>query len=49
MEKSPWAIVDTIRVPEEAGDYVLRFRWDCEANPQICASQRPIASRKNTT
>ena len=37
MSEYPWAIVDTVRVPSEQGDYVLRWRWDCEANPQIWA------------
>merc|ERR1712157_462130 len=35
MEKSDWVIMDTVRVPQIAGDYVLRWRWDCDANPQI--------------
>jgi hypothetical protein len=30
-----WAIVDTVRVPSRAGEYVLRWRWDTEQNPQI--------------
>ena len=30
-----WEIVDTVRAPAEAGDFVLRWRWDVEQNPQI--------------
>jgi hypothetical protein len=28
-------IVDNVRVPEAAGEYVLRWRWDTEQNPQV--------------
>jgi len=33
----PWTLMDEVEVPAdlEAGDYVLSFRWDCEATPQI--------------
>ena len=30
-----WAIVDEVQVPNITGDYVLRWRWDTEQNPQI--------------
>ena len=32
-----WAIVDGVRVPGVAGDFVLRWLWDTEQNPQICS------------
>ena len=30
-----WQIVDNVRAPAVAGEYVLRWRWDTEQNPQI--------------
>jgi hypothetical protein len=32
-----WTLMDEVEVPLdlETGDYVLSFRWDCEATPQI--------------
>lgn len=30
-----WQIVDQVRAPRTAGEYVLRWRWDTEQNPQI--------------
>lgn len=30
-----WVIVDRVRAPAQAGEYVLRWRWDVEQNPQI--------------
>ena len=30
-----WQIVDAVRAPAAAGEYVLRWRWDAEQNPQI--------------
>jgi len=32
-----WTLMDEVVVPEdlEPGEYVLSFRWDCEATPQI--------------
>ena len=32
-----WTLMDEVEVPAdlEQGDYVLSFRWDCEATPQI--------------
>ena len=32
-----WTLMDEVEVPAdlEEGDYVLSFRWDCEATPQI--------------
>ena len=30
-----WVIVDKVRAPTVPGDYVLRWRWDVEQNPQI--------------
>jgi hypothetical protein len=30
-----WVIVDQVRAPDEAGEYVLRWRWDTEQNSQI--------------
>ena len=33
--RNMWAIVDGLRVPGVVGDFVLRWRWDTEQNPQI--------------
>ena len=32
-----WTLMDEVEVPTDLvpGDYVLSFRWDCEATPQI--------------
>ena len=30
-----WMIVDQVRAPAVAGEYVLRWRWDTEQNSQI--------------
>ena len=30
-----FSVVDTLRVPEAQGEYVLSWRWDCEQTPQI--------------
>ena len=32
-----WTLMDEVEVPAdlEEGEYVLSFRWDCEATPQI--------------
>lgn len=30
-----WVIVDHVRAPAQAGEFVLRWRWDVEQNPQI--------------
>lgn len=30
-----WSIVDRVRLPQVSGDFVLRWRWDTEQNPQI--------------
>lgn len=30
-----WVIVDKVTAPTAPGDYVLRWRWDVEQNPQI--------------
>jgi hypothetical protein len=30
-----WAIVDLVQVPNITGDFVLRWRWDTEQNPQV--------------
>ena len=30
-----WVIVDRVRAPAAKGDYVLRWRWDAEQNPQV--------------
>ena len=38
-----WAIIDQVQVPNITGDFVLRWRWDTEQNPQIwshCADVR---------
>jgi len=33
------AVIDQVRVPNvPPGDYVLRWRWDCEMSPQIWAN-----------
>ena len=40
-----WAIVDQVQVPDITGDFVLRWRWDTEQNPQIwshCADVRIV-------
>ena len=40
-----WAIVDKVQLPNITGDYVLRWRWDTEQNPQIwshCADVRIV-------
>jgi len=41
-----WAIVDKVQVPKTTGDFVLRWRWDTEQNPQIwtnCADVSIVA------
>ena len=30
-----WVIVDTVKAPATPGEYVLRWRWDTEQNPQV--------------
>lgn len=30
-----WVITDQVRAPSSPGEYVLRWRWDVEQNPQI--------------
>ena len=30
-----WVMVDTVRAPAARGEYVLRWRWDTEQNPQV--------------
>merc|ERR1711920_358154 len=30
-----FSIMDSLRVPEQEGDYVLQWRWDCEQTPQV--------------
>eukprot|EP00036_Acanthoecidae_sp_10tr_P011490 CAMPEP_0182926672 /NCGR_PEP_ID=MMETSP0105_2-20130417/12203_1 /TAXON_ID=81532 ORGANISM="Acanthoeca-like sp., Strain 10tr" /NCGR_SAMPLE_ID=MMETSP0105_2 /ASSEMBLY_ACC=CAM_ASM_000205 /LENGTH=318 /DNA_ID=CAMNT_0025064573 /DNA_START=135 /DNA_END=1091 /DNA_ORIENTATION=- len=30
-----WIIVDKVEVPSQTGEYVLRWRWDTEQNPQV--------------
>eukprot|EP00038_Savillea_parva_P007945 m.173462 g.173462 ORF g.173462 m.173462 type:complete len:369 (+) comp13700_c0_seq1:259-1365(+) len=30
-----WVITDQVRAPSDPGEYVLRWRWDVEQNPQI--------------
>jgi hypothetical protein len=48
IAKDTWAIVDRVRVPEKAGDYVLRWRWDIEQNPQVwtnCADVSIVETR----
>ena len=37
-------IVDTLKVPDVPGEYVLSFRWDCEQTPQIWAGCSDIIS-----
>lgn len=40
-----WAIVDHVQLPNITGDFVLRWRWDTEQNPQIwthCADVRIV-------
>jgi len=41
-----WAIVDQVQVPNTTGEFVLRWRWDTEQNPQIwthCADVSIVA------
>ena len=33
--RNMWAIVDKVLVPSVTGEFVLRWRWDTEQNPQI--------------
>jgi len=43
-----WAVVDRVRVPEVSGDFVLRWRWDCEQTPQVwshCADVTIVANK----
>ena len=35
VQRNMWAIVDEVQVPKVKGDFVLRWRWDTEQNPQI--------------
>ena len=35
MSEHMWAILDEVQLPQVTGDYVLRWRWDTEQNPQI--------------
>ena len=35
VERFNFNIVDTLKVPDAIGDYVLSFRWDSEQSPQI--------------
>ena len=30
-----YSLVDNIRVPEQKGEYVLAWRWDCEQTAQV--------------
>lgn len=30
-----YSLVDKVRVPEQKGEYVLSFRWDCEQTAQV--------------
>jgi hypothetical protein len=30
-----WVMVDSVQVPAARGEYVLRWRWDAEQNPQV--------------
>jgi hypothetical protein len=30
-----WVLVDRVQVPPSRGDFVLRWRWDTEQNPQV--------------
>jgi len=34
-EADDWVIIDRVAVPTTPGDYVLRWRWDTEHNPQV--------------
>lgn len=46
-ERGLYSILDTVRVPNEPGDYVLRWRWDCEQGAQVwthCADVTIVAS-----
>ena len=43
-----YSIVDKVRVPQEEGEYVLSWRWDCEETNQVsgrhCITARAAAS-----
>lgn len=43
VDADDWVIVDHLVVPATPGEYVLRFRWDTEQNPQVTLS-RPSCS-----
>lgn len=34
-ERDMWSIVDRVRISSIPGEYVLRWRWDAEQNPQV--------------
>jgi len=38
-----FSIMDSLRVPEREGDYVLQWRWDCEQTPQVWNSCADIS------
>ena len=35
QKNNTWAIVDEVVAPKVTGEFVLRWRWDTEQNPQI--------------
>ena len=35
LAANTWQIVDKVRAPATKGQYVLRWRWDVEQNPQV--------------
>mgnify|MGYP001184049935 CR=1 FL=1 len=46
-----YSIVDKVRVPQEEGEYVLSWRWDCEESDQVwmsCADVEIAAMRRST-
>jgi predicted carbohydrate-binding protein with CBM5 and CBM33 domain len=30
-----YSLVDKVQVPEQKGEYILSFRWDCEQTAQV--------------
>jgi hypothetical protein len=34
----PWSIIDEVHVPNQPGEYILSWRWDCEETAQVWSS-----------
>ena len=43
-----WVIVDTVKAPATPGEFVLRWRWDCEQNPQVVRACMGLRGRVPT-